>query len=458
MKDRIRHIHFIGIGGTGMCGIAEVLHNLGYQVTGSDTQIGAAAQHLQAIGVKVFEGHAGRNIQGAEVVVTSTAIAPSNPEWIRAVASNIPVIPRAMMLAELMRFKRGIAVAGTHGKTTTTSMLASILDVGKFDPTYVIGGRLNSVAANAKLGKGEFLVAEADESDASFLYLNPLFSIVTNIDEDHMQTYDFSVEKLRQTFIDFIHRLPFYGRSFLCLESSHVRSILPHIQKPYSTYGLTNKADIFASQIQSIGAKMSFMVNIKRRNEYLKFPVVLNFPGLHNVLNALGAIGVALECKTDIAAIQEGLARFEGVGRRFQSYGEIQLTQSSGKAMVIDDYGHHPTEIRSTLTAIRGAFGNRRLVLVFQPHRYTRTRDLFESFIQVLQLANVVVLTEVYAAGEAPILSASGRALADALGECSNIEIIYQPELDQIASTLLQLVQDQDLIITMGAGTINRIA
>ncbi|QRN40973.1 MAG: UDP-N-acetylmuramate--L-alanine ligase [Neisseriaceae bacterium] len=458
MKNRVKRIHFIGIGGTGMCGIAEVLHNLGYQISGSDMVSSASTQHLQAIGVKVFQGHKLEHVQDVEVVVTSTAIQPDNPELISALSSNIPVIPRALMLSELMRFRRGIAVAGTHGKTTTTSMLASILDVGNFDPTYVIGGRLNSVATNAKLGKGEFIIVEADESDASFLYLTPLFSIVTNIDEDHMETYEFSMEKLHQAFIEFVHRLPFYGKAFLCIENENINCILPEIKKPYSTYGLTKEADIFATDITANGIQMQFIVNVKRVGELLQFPVTLNFPGQHSVLNALGAIGVALECGTEISAIQEGLMKFQGVGRRFQSYGEINLVGNKGSALVIDDYGHHPIEIRSTILAAKQAYPGKRLVLVFQPHRYTRTRDLFEDFIEVLQMADLVILTDVYAAGEKPIVAADSKTLTRSLRVQSNVEPIYQGDISKVAETLFNIAQDNDLILTMGAGSINKIA
>lgn len=458
MKNRVKHIHFIGIGGSGMCGIAEVLHNLGYQISGSDIVRSMNTKHLQAIGVKVLEGHRPEYIAGADVIVTSTAISGDNLELMSALEANIPVIPRALMLSELMRFKRGIAVAGTHGKTTTTSMLASILDAGDFDPTYIIGGRLNSVATNAKLGEGQFIIAEADESDASFLYLTPVFSIVTNIDEDHMETYDFSIEKLRQTFIDFIHRLPFYGKAFLCLDNVHIKSILPYIKKPYNTYGLTQESDIFATDIKVQGTQMNFIVNARSANELSQFPITLNFPGRHSVLNALAAIGVALECGTKIAAIQAGLMKFQGIERRFQLYGEIKLPEKKGNALIVDDYGHHPTEIKLTILAARDAYPDKRLVLVFQPHRYTRTRDLFEDFIEVFNMSDVLVLTEVYAAGETPIIAADSKTLARSIRHQSHMSLVYQGDIDKIASSVLDIARDNDLILIMGAGSISKVA
>lgn len=457
MKGKVSRIHFVGIGGTGMCGIAEVLHNLGYQVSGSDLHYNSATQHLQAIGVKVYEGHAPEQVKDAQVIVTSTAVSESNPEVVAAVSANIPVIRRAMMLSELMRFKRGIAVAGTHGKTTTTSMTAAILDAANFDPTYVIGGRLNSVASNAKLGKGDYIVAEADESDASFLYLNPLYAIVTNIDEEHMQSYEFSVDKLRQSFISFVHRLPFYGKAFLCIESENVRAILPDIQKPYATYGLSDNADFFATDIKAVNLQMQFTVNSRQTNELLRFPVVLNFPGQHSVLNALAAIAISLECEADVAAIQEGLAKFQGVDRRFQRYGEVPLPQG-GSIQVVDDYAHHPNEIKATLQAARQAFQGQRLTLVFQPHRYTRTRDHFDDFIEALRLADLIILTEVYAAGEAPIAAADGKALARSLCTHFHLEPIYQSTLEKLPETILEVSRDQDVVLTMGAGSITKVA
>ncbi len=459
MRDRVEHIHFIGVGGSGMCGIAEVLHNLGYIVSGSDQANSSSTQHLQALGVRVYPSHRKENVEDAQVVVVSSAIHSDNPELLAAIEGNIPVIPRALMLAELMRFKRGIAVAGTHGKTTTTSLLATILDAADLDPTYVIGGRLNSLAANAKLGKGDYMVVEADESDASFLYLTPLFSIITNIDEDHMQTYGFSYEKLYQAFIEFLGRMPFYGLAFLCLESEHVRHILPEIKKPYRTYGFTDQADLWASDIKAVGCTMEFTVHVKEgRFGKLTFPARLNFPGRHSVLNALGAIGVALECGTSVKAIQHGLEKFAGVGRRFQNHGEIVLPDQKGHALLLDDYGHHPVELHTTIEAARLAYPNRRLVLVFQPHRYTRTRDLFEDFIKELKTADLLILTEVYAAGEKRIDNADSRALARSLRlQNMGSKLIYEADLKKLAPLLLEQAKEGDLILTMGAGSISRV-
>lgn len=455
MKDRIRHIHFVGIGGTGMCGIAEVLNNEGYQISGSDLADNAATQHLLSIGVRIYTGHNAENIAGADVVVTSTAVRKDNPEVVAAIAHKIPVIPRAMMLAEIMRFGRGIAIAGTHGKTTTTSLTASVLAAAGLDPTFVIGGRLTAAGSNAKLGKGEYIVAEADESDASFLYLTPLFTVVTNIDIDHMDTYDHDIEKLHQAFVDFVHRMPFYGKAFLCIDSEHVRQILPRIQKPYVTYGLDDNADLYATNITTSGAKMCFDVHTRKKG-IKPFSVTVNMPGRHNVLNALAVIGVALEIDVPVQAIQQGLENFSGVGRRFQNYGDITLP-NGGKALVIDDYGHHPVEMAATIEAARGAYPQRRLVVAFQPHRYTRTRDLFEDFVQVLTKADNVVLTDVYTAGEEPIVAADSKALMRAIRVLGKIEPIYVAKVDAIASTLLNVLQDGDVLLNMGAGSINKV-
>lgn len=458
MKNRIKNIHFVGIGGAGMCGIAEVLHNLGFHVSGSDQSQSAVTRHLSQLGVRVFPGHTAEHIDGAEVVVTSTAIAHENPEVQAALAQHIPVIPRAMMLAELMRLKDGIAIAGTHGKTTTTSLTASILGTAGLDPTFVIGGKLTAAGTNAKLGKGEYLVAEADESDASFLYLSPVMTVITNIDEDHMDTYGQDVNRLHQAFIDFVHRMPFYGKAFLCIDSEHVRTILPKIKKPFATYAIDNdQADIYATNVQTNGAQMQFTANFRHESSLQSFDVTLNLPGRHNVLNALASIGVALECKAPVAAIQQGLANFAGVGRRFQSYGEIALPQG-GKALVIDDYGHHPVEMAATIAATRGAYPNNRLVLAFQPHRYTRTKDLFYQFVDVLSTADRVVLTEIYAAGEAPIPDANAHSLANAVRARGLVEPIYCADINALPSTLLSVLKDGDVVLTMGAGSINRTA
>ena len=455
MKDRIRHIHFVGIGGTGMCGIAEVLHNEGYQISGSDLADNAATRHLRTIGVRICSGHSAENITGADVVVTSTAVKKDNPEVVAAQEQKIPVIPRAMMLAEIMRFGRGIAIAGTHGKTTTTSLTASVLAAAGLDPTFVIGGRLTAAGTNAKLGKGEYIVAEADESDASFLYLTPLFTVVTNIDTDHMDTYDHDVEKLHQAFVDFVHRMPFYGKAFLCIDSEHVRQILPLIQKPFVTYGLDESADLYATNIVADGAQMHFDVHTRKKG-IKPFSVTVNMPGRHNVLNALAVIGIALEIGVSVPAIQLGLESFAGVGRRFQQYGEIALP-NGGEALLIDDYGHHPVEMSATIAAARGAYPQRRLVVAFQPHRYTRTRDLFEDFVQVLSKADGVVLTEVYSAGEDPIVAADSKALMRAIRVLGKVEPIYVANVDEMAPTLLNVLQDGDVLLNMGAGSINKV-
>ena len=455
MKNRVDNIHFVGIGGSGMSGIAEVLHNLGFKVSGSDQAQSAVTRHLSSLGIQVYPGHTAEHVANADVVVTSTAVKSDNPEVVAAQARKIPVIPRALMLAELMRFRDGIAIAGTHGKTTTTSLTASILAAAGMDPTFVIGGKLNAAGTNARLGRGEYIVAEADESDASFLHLTPIMSVVTNIDTDHMDTYDHSIDKLHQAFVSFIHRMPFYGKAFLCIDSEHVRAILPKISKPFATYGLDESADIYATDVQTDGAQMRFTVHVKNGGQ-APFDVVLNMPGRHNVLNALAAIGVALEVGVSVEAIQKGLLAFEGVGRRFQSYGEIALPDG-GKALVVDDYGHHPVEMTATLAAARGAYPDKRLVLAFQPHRYTRTRDLFEDFVAVLNKVDALVLTEVYAAGEEPIVAADSRALARAIRVMGKLEPIYCEEVGDLPQTLLNVLQDGDVVLTMGAGSINKI-
>ncbi len=457
MKNRVTNIHFVGIGGSGMSGIAEVLHNLGFKVSGSDQAKSAMTAHLSSLGIQVYPGHTAEHVNGADVVVISTAVKQDNPEVVAALQQQIPVIPRALMLAELMRFRDGIAIAGTHGKTTTTSLTASILGAAGLDPTFVIGGKLNAAGTNARLGKGEYIVAEADESDASFLHLTPIMSVVTNIDEDHMDTYGHSVDKLHQAFVDFIHRMPFYGKAFLCIDSEHVRAILPKVSKPYATYGLDDTADIYATDVESIDAQMKFTVHVKvKGTEQLTFDVVLNMPGRHNVLNALAAISVALEVGASIEAIQQGLRGFEGVGRRFQKYGDIKLP-NGGTALVIDDYGHHPVEMAATLAAARGAYPEKRLVLAFQPHRYTRTRDLFEDFTKVLNTVDALVLTEVYSAGEAPISEADSRALARNIRAYGKVEPLYCGDVAELPQMLLEILRDGDVVLNMGAGSINRV-
>ena len=455
MKNLVKRVHFVGIGGTGMCGIAEVLHNLGYQVSGSDQSQNTTTQQLKNMGIAVFHGHHAENVENVDVVVTSTAINRDNPEVQAALTEHIPVIPRAMMLAELMRFRQGIAIAGTHGKTTTTSLTASILGAADLDPTFVIGGKLNAAGANAQLGKGDYIVAEADESDASFLYLSPVMAVITNIDTDHMDTYDHSVDKLHQAFIDFVHRLPFYGRAFLCRESEHVRAILPKINKPFSTYGFTAESDIYASDIVAEGMQMRFSVHLKDMS-VRPFEVVLNTPGQHNVLNALASIGIALACGVNVEAIQAGLLAFGGVGRRFQCYEGLKLPQG-GSVNLIDDYGHHPVEIAATLAAVRGAYPEQRLVLAFQPHRYTRTRDLFEDFVSVLNQADALLLTEVYPAGETPIVAADSKALARAIRVHGKIEPIYVETVAELPLSLVHVLQDGDILLNMGAGNISTL-
>ncbi|MCW3480721.1 UDP-N-acetylmuramate--L-alanine ligase [Neisseriaceae bacterium JH1-16] len=454
MKHRVKHIHFVGIGGVGMCGIAEVLLNLGYIVSGSDMADGVATKRLAEAGARVFFGHDATYIQNADVVVTSTAVKADNPEVMAARERNIPVIPRAMMLAELMRFKQGIAIAGTHGKTTTTSLTASVLAAAGLDPTFVIGGKLTAANTNARLGSGDFLVAEADESDASFLHLAPVMAVVTNIDADHMDTYDHSFDKLKQAFVDFLHRLPFYGRAVLCIDDANVREILPQVKKPVTTYGFSDDADVYAENVLDDAGRMRFDVVVKN-GMLTRFPVVLNMPGRHNVLNALAAIAIGIECGAGVEAIQQGLAEFAGVGRRFQRYGEVAIP--GGHFTLVDDYGHHPVEMAATLAAVRGAFPDKRLVLAFQPHRYTRTRDLFEDFVKVLSTVDALLLTEVYAAGEAPIVAADGRALARAVRVGGRVEPVFIDEIAALQQTVFDVAQPGDVVVTMGAGSIGAV-
>ena len=472
MKHKVKHIHFVGIGGSGMSGIAEVLLNLGYQISGSDLTRNAAAQRLESLGASVFQGHAPENARGADVIVVSTAVASNNVEVQAARAARIPVVPRALMLAELMRLKQGVAVAGTHGKTTTTSLIASVLAEGGLDPTFVIGGRLTSAGANAKLGSGEFIVVEADESDASFLNLQPVMAVITNIDADHMETYGHDFARLKAAFIEFTQRLPFYGVAVLCSDDVHVRSIMPLISKPVLTYGTGDDAQVRASDITAVHGAMRFNLH---RDGMPVLAVTLNLAGLHNVLNALAAIAVATELGVDDAAIQTALAGFKGVGRRFQHYGEINIESgatSSGTAVtagaatgaaragsftLIDDYGHHPVEMAAVIAAARGAYPQRRLLLAFQPHRYTRTRDCFEDFVKVLGTADAVVLAEVYAAGEAPIVAADGRALMRALRVGGKVEPVFVEDIGAMAAAIRQSVRAGDVVITMGAGSIGGV-
>ena len=454
MKHKVRHIHFVGIGGSGMSGIAEVMLNLGYEVSGSDLAENVATRRLAGLGARVGIGHRTENIAAADAVVVSTAVKDDNPEVLAARASQIPVVPRALMLAELMRLKQGIAVAGTHGKTTTTSLVASILAEGGFDPTFVIGGRLNSAGAHARLGSGEFIVAEADESDASFLHLQPVIAVVTNIDADHMETYGHDFGRLKQAFVDFLQHLPFYGAAILCEDDRNVREIMPFVTKPIIRYGLAESAHIRAVDIRHEGAQMKF--SVLRPGAAPKLDIVLNLPGVHNVLNALAAIAVADEVGVSDEAVVKALADFKGVGRRFQRYGEVPL-KGGGHSTLIDDYGHHPAEMAATLAAARGAFPGRRLVLAFQPHRYTRTRDCFEDFVRVLTTVDLLLLAEVYPAGEAPIVAADGRSLVRAIRVTGALEPIFVEDIGEMPQQILNVALDGDVVLTMGAGSIGSV-
>jgi UDP-N-acetylmuramate--alanine ligase len=443
-------LHFIGIGGSGMSGIAEVLVTLGYQVTGSDINDNAATKRLESLGATIWHAHKAENVQGADAVVVSTAITDDNDEMRAARELGIPIVQRAQMLAELMRLRKGIAIAGTHGKTTTTSLVASALSAGGIDPTFVIGGRLLSAGANARLGQGEYIVAEADESDASFLHLSPVLSVVTNIDADHMATYEHDFERLKKTFVDFLQRLPFYGVVVACIDDANVRDILPRVGRQAIRYGFSEDADLRATDVQANQATMTFTAV---QDGFAPMTVTLALPGKHSVLNALAAIAVAREVGVDNAAIQSALANFKGVGRRFQQYGDLPL-RDGGSFTLIDDYGHHPTEIAATMAAIRGAYPQRRLVLAFQPHRYTRTRDHFEDFVSVLSQADCLVLSEVYAAGEAPIVMADGRALARAIRVAGNIEPLFAETVPDMVGLLKNHLRHGDVVLTMGAGNI----
>ncbi len=455
MKHKVKHIHFVGIGGVGMSGIAEVLLNLGFQISGSDLGSNAASQRLAAAGACVAQGHAAENIDGADVVVISSAVKDDNPEVVAAREKKIPVVPRAMMLAELMRLKHGIAIAGTHGKTTTTSLTACILEAADLDPTFVIGGKLHAAGSNARLGHGDFLVAEADESDASFLLLTPVISVVTNVDQDHMDTYGHDFEKLKGAFVDFLHHLPFYGRAVLCVDDPHVREILPRVTSPLTTYGVSADAMLRAENIRAEAGRMLFDA-VWENGESKRLPITLNIPGHHNVLNALAAIAVAIEVGASDAAIQRALAEFSGVGRRFQRYGEVALS-SGGSFTLVDDYGHHPVEMAATLAAARGAFPGRSLLLAFQPHRYTRTRDCFEDFVKVLSTVDGLLLAEVYAAGEAPIVAADARSLARALRVAGKVEPVFVEDIAAMPEAILAAVRDGDVVLTMGAGSIGAV-
>ena len=456
MKHKVKHIHFIGIGGSGMSGIAEVLINLGFSVSGSDLADNAVTRRLNAMGAQVRRGHATENLAAADVVVVSTAIDEKNPEIVAARERKIPIIPRAMMLAELMRFRQGIAIAGTHGKTTTTSLIASILAEAGMDPTFVIGGRLEAAGTNARLGSGEYIVAEADESDASFLHLSPVISVVTNIDQDHMDTYGHDFERLKGAFVEFLQCLPFWGRAVLCVDDPNVRAILPSVTKPITPYGFSEEALVRAVNVRADGGRMHFTAQ-RINGKVTEFDVTLNLPGLHYVQNALAAIAVASELNVSDTAIAKALSEFKGVGRRFERYGEVSA-KSGGTFTLIDDYGHHPVEMQAVINAARGAFPGRRLVLAFQPHRYTRTRDCFEDFVRVLSGADVVLLTEVYPAGEAPIVAADGRSLVRAVRVAGKVEPLFVETPAELPEAILNMAQQDDVVIVMGAGSIGQVA
>jgi UDP-N-acetylmuramate--alanine ligase len=453
MKHKVRHIHFVGVGGSGMSGIAEVLLNLGYRVSGSDLAEGAATRRLAELGARVAVGHAAQNIDGADAVVVSSAVRGDNPEVQAARARRIPVVPRALMLAELMRLRQGVAIAGTHGKTTTTSLVASVLAEGGLDPTFVIGGRLNAAGSNARLGQGEYIVVEADESDASFLHLQPVVAVVTNIDADHMETYGHDFARLKQAFMQFLQNLPFYGSAILCADDANVRAILPFVSKPVLTYGLGRDAALRAENLEHAAGAMRFAA---LREGRAPLEVTLNLPGAHNVLNALAAIAVGMELGVADRAILKALAEFRGVGRRFQRCGEVAL-EGGGRFTLIDDYGHHPAEMAATLAAAHGAFPGRRVVLAFQPHRYTRTRDLFEDFVKVLSTADALVLAEVYPAGEPPIVAADGRSLARAVRVAGKVEPVFVADAGQLAAAIRRVARDGDVVVTMGAGSIANV-
>ena len=456
MKHAIHHIHFVGIGGAGMSGIAEVLHNLGYAVSGSDLSDSATLRRLAGLGIATHVGHAAANIEGADAVVTSTAVQSDNPEVVAARTHKIPVVPRALMLAELMRFKQGIAIAGAHGKTTTTSLVTSVLAEAGLDPTFVIGGKLNSAGANAKLGQGDYIVVEADESDASFLNLLPVMAVVTNIDADHMETYGHDFGRLKGAFVDFLHRMPFYGRAIVCVDSPAVREILSQVARPVTTYGFAEDAQVRALNVRAEAGRMHFTVRRSNGQSYPDLDVVLSLPGEHNVLNALSAVAVAMELEIADEALLRAFESFKGVGRRFQRYGELPAADG-GIFTVIDDYGHHPVEMAATLAAARGAFPGRRLVLAFQPHRYSRTRDCFEDFVKVSGLADAVLLTEVYAAGEAPVVAADGRSLARALRVAGRVEPVFVEDVAELPAALAAHARDGDVLLCMGAGSIGAV-
>jgi len=462
MKHKVKHIHFVGIGGSGMSGIAEVLLNLDYKISGSNLSDNATTKRLVSLGATVYIGHAKSHIESADAVVTSSAIKPDNPEILAARASNIPVVPRAIMLAELLRLRQGIGVAGTHGKTTATSLIASVLAQAEMDPTFVIGGKLEAAGSHAKLGSGEFIVVEADESDASFLYLQPVLAVVTNIDADHMETYDHDFNKLKKAFVDFVQHLPFYGMAVLCVDDPNVREIIPAITKPITTYGLSDTAQIRATNISHCKGQMHFTALIGVNGKTRKLDIKLNLPGLHNVQNALAAIAVGNEVGVPDTSIINALTKFKGVGRRFQRCGEIKLAgrnkNTNGSFTLVDDYGHHPVEIAATIDAARGAFPGRRLIVAFQPHRYTRTRDVFEDFVKVLSTSDVLLLTEVYSAGETPIVAADGKSLVRAIRVQGKVEPIFVETIEELPAAIFNVTQNGDVVLVMGAGSVSNVA
>jgi UDP-N-acetylmuramate--alanine ligase len=458
MKHAVKHIHFVGVGGAGMSGIAEILHNLGYTVSGSDQNDSATARRLAQLGIRIAVGHDAAHVAGADAVVTSTAVKGDNPEVIAARSRRVPVVPRAVMLAELMRLKKGIAIAGTHGKTTTTSLVTSVLAAAGVDPTFVIGGKLHSAGANSRLGSGDYIVVEADESDASFLNLNPILSVVTNIDADHMDTYGHDFARLKAAFVDFLHRMPFYGAAILCGDDPGVRSIVPMISRPVVTYGFGAEVQVRAVDMRALpGGQMCFLAQRRNGVAMPDLAVTLNLPGEHNVLNALAAIAVAAEIELPDEPVVQALAQFSGVGRRFERYGEVPA-KAGGEFTLIDDYGHHPAEMAAVIAAARGAFPGRRLVLAFQPHRYTRTRDCFEDFVKVMGTADAVLLTEVYPAGEAPIVAADSRSLARALRIAGRAEPLFVDDVRDLPQVIVDFAGGGDVVIVMGAGSIGAVA
>ena len=459
MKHKVKHIHFVGIGGSGMSGIAEVLLNLDYKISGSDLSDSTTTKRLSSLGATVYIGHAGHYIESADAVVTSSVIKSDNPEVLAARANNIPVVPRAIMLAELLKLRQGIGVAGTHGKTTTTSLIASVLAQAGMDPTFIIGGKLEAAGSHAKLGSGEFIVVEADESDASFLYLQPMLAVVTNIDADHMETYDHNFNKLKKAFVDFLQHLPFYGMAMLCVDDPNVREIIPAITKPITTYGLSDTAQIRATNISHCKGQMHFTALIGVNEDSRKLDIKLNLPGLHNVQNALAAIAVGNELGVSDTSIIKALNKFKGVGRRFQRCGDIKLSGRNKNVnfTLVDDYGHHPVEIAATINAARGAFPNRRLIVAFQPHRYTRTRDVFEDFVKVLSTTDVLLLTEVYSAGETPIVAADGKSLVRAIRVQGKVEPIFIETVEELPAAIFNVIENEDVVLVMGAGSVGSV-